>query len=143
MKNLLRWILSIIFIIFVTAFNVQSNGQIIEDEGELMGSLGFLAMTLDAYYDICFSGGVRTDNYLNGINNLIYDRYGFTFTDLTIHAKKKMGRDYRIEAHRLVRYKIKENGGCNTKGIKQWLSLMEITYDQKLDKFHSLSKVKD
>ena len=59
MKNLKGWIIFLILVIFITTFTVPSNGQINEDVGELMGSIGFLAMTLDAYYEICFSIGKK------------------------------------------------------------------------------------
>ena len=40
-------------------------------EAELAGKLGYTAMATDAYYEICHSKGMRTDNHLRGLDKLL------------------------------------------------------------------------
>jgi hypothetical protein len=59
---------------------VESGTQLsLSDQAELLGALGFGALTLDAYYELTVSGGLRTDNHLNGINKLANEKRGGNF----------------------------------------------------------------
>jgi hypothetical protein len=59
---------------------VESGTQLsLSDQAELLGALGFGALTLDAYYELTVSGGLRTDNHLNGINKLANEKWGGNF----------------------------------------------------------------
>ena len=107
------------------------------EKGELLGSLGFAAMTIDAYYEICYSNGVRNDNNLNGIDKLAKDKWGFAFSEMMIKNDERTGRDSRQEAHKLIHYVIKQTGGCNSPGMEKWFKKMQLIHEQNLDKFHS------
>jgi len=107
------------------------------EKGELAGSLGFGAMTIDAYYEICYSKGLRTDNNLNGINNLLKEKWNFTYSELATMQGKKTGRDYRQEAHTLVNTTIKKTDGCETTLMKKWLKDFRKIHENNLNKFHA------
>lgn len=106
------------------------------EKGQLAGSLGFGAMTLDAYYEICFSKGMRTDNHLNGIDKLLKEKWGFSYTEIAIEEGKKEGRDYREEAHQLVNTARRKTGGCSTTGMEKWYREFQNLHEMNLIKFH-------
>lgn len=108
------------------------------EKGQLAGSLGFGAMTMDAYYEICTSQGTRLDNYLNGINKLLKMKWGFTFSEIAKKQEELTGRDFRQEAHKLVNTMKQKFGGCNTSGMNQWFRTIQDLYKKKLNKFHSV-----
>lgn len=107
------------------------------EKGELAGGLGFGAMTLDAYYEICYSNGVRTDNNLNGINKLIKMKWDIEYLEIVARQKKHTGRNYRQEAHNLVNTAVKKTGGCNTPEMKRWFKEFQNTHENSLSKFHA------
>lgn len=107
------------------------------EKGNLAGQLGFGAMTIDAYYEVCYSNGTRTDNHLEGINKLLKDEWGFTFTEKATEQEERTGRDYRKEAHSLVNTVSQKTGGCQTDGMKQWFRKFQGLHEKNLTKFHS------
>lgn len=107
------------------------------EKGQLAGSLGFGAMTIDPYYEICYARGVRTDNHLAGINNLLKNKWGFTFSEMAEAQEKDTGRDYRQEAHNLVRSALTRTSGCGTVGMEQWFREFQGLHENNLTKFHS------
>lgn len=107
------------------------------EKGQLAGSLGFGAMTIDAYYEICYSKGLRTDNHLKGIDKLLKTKWHFTYTELAASQGKRSGRDYRQEAHTLVNTAVTKTGGCETIGMKKWFKDFEKIHENNLNKFHS------
>jgi hypothetical protein len=107
------------------------------EKGQLAGSLGFGAMTIDAYYEICYARGVRTDNNLAGINTLLKNKWGFTFSELAEEQERNSGRNYREEAHNLVRTALTRAGGCGTTGMEQWFREFQGLHENNLARFHS------
>ena len=49
-------------------------------EAKLAGKLGYGAMQIDAYYEICHSKGMRTDNHLRGLDKLMKKKWGMSFS---------------------------------------------------------------
>jgi hypothetical protein len=111
----------------------------LSDQAELLGALGFGALTLDAYYELTVSGGLRTDNHLKGIDKLAKEKWGVTFSELAKKEEAKTGRNYREEAHTLVRTVIQKFGGADTPGVKKWASLFRDIHDSNLKKFHAIN----
>jgi len=118
-------------------FSVSANALTGDAKGELAGKLGFVALVLDTYYELCYSG-VRTDNYLNGVNKLLQKKWGFDYTEISFNGEKQSGRNIRQEAHTLIHYKIKEFQSCNSVGMKEWLRFVETTHKNNLIFFHSI-----
>lgn len=108
------------------------------EKGQLAGSLGFGAMTIDAYYEICYARGVRTDNNLTGVNNLLKNKWGFTFSEIAEDQERDSGRNYRQEAHNLVKTASERTGGCGTAGMEQWFREFQALHESNLTKFHSV-----
>ena len=106
-------------------------------KGQLAGSLGFGAMALDAYYEICWSDGARTDNYLNGIDKIMSDKWGVTFTEIAKEQEARSGRDHRNEAHTLVRTTVEKFGSCDSDKMNNWFKLLQDNHENNLTKFHS------
>lgn len=107
------------------------------EKGQLAGSLGFGAMTIDAYYEICYARGLRTDNNLAGINNLLKNKWGFTFSEIAEEQERHTGRNYRQEAHDLVRTALTRTGGCEATGMDKWFREFQDLHENNLAKFHS------
>lgn len=107
------------------------------DQGELAGSLGFGAMTVDAYYEQCFSKGHRTDNNLKGIDKLLKEKWGISFSEKMQEEGPKSGRNYRDEAHKLVSFAIQKSGGCDSDGMKRWFRAFQDIHETNLKKFHA------
>jgi hypothetical protein len=61
----------------------------VSEQAELLGALGFGAMTIDAYYEMTLFHGYRTDDHLNGINKLAKEKWGVTFSELAQQEEKK------------------------------------------------------
>jgi len=110
-----------VFILVILFFPVISySGQLKPyEKGQLAGSLGFGAITIDAYYEICYSKGIRTDNNLNGINKLLKEKWGFTYSEIAAEQEKQTGQDFRQEAHKLLNTVIKKTVGCNSVGMEK------------------------
>jgi len=106
-------------------------------EGELAGKLGFGALVLDAYYELCYSG-VRVDNYLNGVNKLLQGKWGVDYTEISIKLEKESGRNFRQEAYTLINYKIREFQSCNSVRMNEWLKYVEKTQSNNLKTLHSI-----
>ncbi len=125
-------------VIFTLLFSGISFSAPLEpyEKGQLAGSLGFSAMTIDAYYEICYSS-VRTDNNLKGINKLLKKKWGFTYSELATNQEKRTGRNYRQEAHTLVNTAIKKAGKCDTTGMNKWFKAFQAMHEDNLNKFHS------
>jgi hypothetical protein len=130
-------IITIAFLLLSTAIAHSASLQPYE-KGQLTGSLGFGAMTIDAYYEICYSKGLRTDNNLKGINKLLKDEWGFTFTEVSTKEEERTGRNFRKEAHTLVHTARKKTGGCNSDGMEQWFRKFQEIHENNLSKFHSV-----
>jgi hypothetical protein len=104
------------------------------EKGALAGRLGFGAMTLDAYDEICVSKGIRKDEHLKGIDKALEKKWGFTYSDW--EAKQKLNS--RQEAHTLVNDVIRKTGGCNTIGMKQWVREFRDIYKGDIKKFQAV-----
>ncbi len=128
-------------IILMTLFFplVSSSGQLTSyEKGQLAGSLGFGAMAIDAYYEICYSSGVRTDNNFDGINKLLKEKWGISNSKIMAEQEERTGRNYRQEAHNLVNTVIKQTGGCNSVGMEIWFrQVLQEMHENNLDKFHA------
>jgi hypothetical protein len=107
------------------------------EKGELAGSLGFNAMTIDAYYETCYSKGIVTNNNFNGVNKLIKEKWGIDYSKITNEQKKRTGRNFKQEAHTLIKKAVEKNGGCNTGKMKAWFKNIQTIYEKNLDKFHA------
>lgn len=134
MKNALVVILILMFS-SVISYSEQLKPY---EKGQLVGELGFGAMTIDAYYEICYSKGTRTDNHLKGINKLLKEKWGVTYSEIATKQEKQTGRNYRQEAHNLVNTVVKKTGGCNSVGMEQWFRKLEDIHENNLNKFHSV-----
>jgi len=126
-------------IIILTFLPAISSSLQLEDyeKGEIAGALGFGAMTLDAYYEICYSNGTRTDNHLNGINKLLKDKWNLAYSEIVVEQEKLSGRDFRKEAHTLVGAVVKKNGSCKSEGMKQWFRKLQEIHENNLWKLNS------
>ena len=109
-----------------------------QKRGELIGKLGYGAMAIDAYYEICHSKGIRTDNHLRGIDKLMEKKWGITYSKLNVKHEERSGRDTRQEAHNQIHWAIKKFNGCKTRGIKEWFNKVSKMHGKNLDKFHAL-----
>jgi hypothetical protein len=107
------------------------------DKGMLIGELGFCAMTIDAYYEICYSNGVRTDTNLNGIDKLTKQKWDRSFSAFMKQQDKRTGQNTRNEAHKLINYVIKKTGGCNSTGMEKWFRGLQVKQDKNLNSFHA------
>ncbi len=134
MKNALVVILILMFS-SVTSYSEQLKAY---EKGQIAGELGFGAMTIDAYYEICYSKGTRTDSYLKGINKLLKEKWGFTYSEIATKQEKRNGQNYRQEAHELVNTVVKKTGGCNSVGMEKWFRKFEDIHENNLNKFHSV-----
>ena len=114
------------------------NKKSLKKHGELAGKLGYGAMATDAYYEICFSKGVRTDNHLRGIDKLMKKKWGMSFSKMSLKMEERSGRDIREEAHTMIHHMIKKYNGCNTRGMKKWFNTVSKMHGKNLDKFHAL-----
>jgi hypothetical protein len=108
------------------------------EKGQLIGNLGFGAMLLDAYYEICLANGYRTDNYLNGVNKLISKKIGVSFSEMAKEQEKQTGRNFRQEAHTMIKNAASELEGCKSVKMNNWLKLMEDEYHKNLSTFHKI-----
>jgi len=106
------------------------------EKGELAGKLGFGAMTIDAYYEICVSNGFRTDNRLNGIAALLDAKWNLDLMLLFEEERDFSGRNFRQEAHNLVNSVAQRTGGCDTFEMKIWLSEFVELHEGDLLTFH-------
>jgi hypothetical protein len=106
-------------------------------EAELGGQLGYTAMAIDAYYEICHSKGVRSDNHLRGIDKLMKKKWGMSFSKMKLNIEERSGRDIREEAHTQIHWAIKKFNGCNTGGMKKWFNKVSKMHGKNLDKFHA------
>lgn len=144
-RTILNWLRNemlkklLFVIILLTFFPAISSSLQLEDyeKGELAGGLGFGAMTMDAYYEICYSNGTRTDNHLNGINKLLKDKWNLTYSEIAAEQEKLTGRNYRQEAHTLVEAVVKKVGSCKSEGMKQWFMKFQEIHENNLRKFNS------
>ena len=107
-------------------------------EAELAGKLGYTAMATDAYYEICHSKGVRTDNHLRGIDKLMKKKWGISWSKAKFVLEERSGRDFREESHTMIHHMIKKYKGCNTRGMKKWFNTVSKMHGKNLDKFHAL-----
>ena len=107
-------------------------------EAELAGKLGYGAMTTDAYYEICYSKGVRTDNHLRGIDKLMKKKWGISWSKAKLVLEERSGRDFREETHTMIHQVIKKYKGCNTRGMKKWFKIFSKMHGKNLNKFHAL-----
>mgnify|MGYP000748219041 CR=1 FL=1 len=130
--------LAILLLLLVPAVLFSTPNKKSQKYGKLGGKLGFMAMTTDAYYEICFSKGVRTDNHLRGIDKLMKKKWGISFSEVKLYLEERSGRDFREEAHSLVHSIIKKTKGCNTRGMKKWVNRILSMHGKNLDKFHAL-----
>lgn len=136
----MRWIANILkIILFVPSILCLADGGQLKpyEKGKLAASLGFGAMTIDAYYDACFSNGYVLDNNLNGIDQLLKEKWGFSFSKKVEEQGLRAGRNYRNEAHVLVRTMLQKTGGCNSSGAKQWFRQFQGIHENNLRKFHN------
>ncbi len=132
--------LIIIFTLFIL-IPVFASAESLTDyeKGELAGSLGFGAMTLDAYYEICYAQGFQADNNLNGINKILKQKWGISYSEIAKDQENKTGRNYREEARTLVNTASKETGGCGSAGMKAWFDDFSKMHEVNLEKFHSVA----
>jgi hypothetical protein len=115
----------------------KSLSNLSSEDGELLGSLGFGAMTIDAYYELTLAKGFRTDNHLKGIDKLTMEKWGVTFSEIAKQSESRSGRNFREEAHAMVKAALQRFGGADTPGMKKWFSLFEELHNSNLEKFHS------
>jgi hypothetical protein len=120
-------------------FATQANAQTLSEheKGELLGMLGYGALVLDAYYEICLAKGVRTDNHLNGIDKLAKKKWGTTYTAVSKQSEEESGRNYRQEAHTQIKTVAKNKGGCETAEMKRWVGFLRSKHTKNLERFHS------
>jgi len=109
-----------------------------EEQGELLGQLGFGALTIDAYYEICVAAGHRTDNHLNGINKLAEQRWGVSYSEVAKQTETETGRNFRDEAHKMIHTMVAKFGGRDTPAMKKWLEAFQTIHETNLKKFHAL-----
>jgi hypothetical protein len=121
-----------------TSIDKKSLPDLSSGEGELLGALGFGAMTIDAYYDLTLAKGIRTDNHLKGIDNLAMKKWGVTYSEIAKYSESRSGRNFREEAHAMVKAALQRFGGADTPGMKKWFALFEELHNSNLEKFHSL-----
>jgi hypothetical protein len=95
-------------------------------------------MAIDAYYEICHSKGVRTDNHLRGIDKLMKKKWGISWSKAKFVLEERSGRDFREESHTMIHHMIKKYKGCNTRGMKKWFNTVSKMHGKNLDKFHAL-----
>ena len=108
------------------------------EKGQLVGSLAFGAMTLDAFYEICYANGNRTDNNLHGIKKLVKEKWGIDYAAVQMEQEKRIGRNYKKEAHKLIEVMIQKYGGCNTHGMDEWVRNTQAIHEKNLNKFHAV-----
>jgi hypothetical protein len=94
-------------------------------------------MALDAYYEICWSNGARTDNHLNGIDKIMSDKWGVTFTEIAKEQEARSGRDHRNEAHTLVKTTVDKFDSCDSDEMNNWIKVLQDDHENNLTKFHS------
>ena len=132
---IIKFLAALLFMLPSFAYSDSASSS---EKGRLTGSLGFGAMTIDRYYEMCYSNGTRTNVNLNGINKLIKDKWGFTYTETADRQQKLTGRNYRNEADVLVRAMIEKYGGCNTAGMDKWVNYFRDLHESNLKEFHAL-----
>ncbi len=130
--------LTMVIVAFIL-FPVGADSSPLEpyEKGQLAGALGFGAMTIDAYYEICFAKGKRVDNHLKGIDKLLKNKWGFTSTEIAKEQEEWTGRNFRQEAHNLVNTVLKSTGGCNTDEMQQWYRKVQDIHEDNLSRFHA------
>ncbi len=127
----------VLLIVLLSPFAVFGQAFTEGEKGELVGQLGFGAMTIDAYYEICYSRGHRTDNNLSGIERLVSAKWGVSYLEFSRHSEMMSGRNYRNEAHKLVHHAIQKNGGCATVGMQKWFEWFQRIHEANLTKFQA------
>ena len=130
--------LAILLLLLVPAVLFSTPNKKSQKYGKLGGKLGFMAMATDAYYEICFSKGMRTDNHLRGIDKLMKKKWRISFSEVKLYLEERSGRDFREEAHTLVNSIIKKTKGCNSPGMNKWFDTISKIHSKNLDKFHAL-----
>ena len=105
---------------------------------KLAGNIGWNALAIDAYYEICFQKGMRLDNHLRGIDKMFKKKWGMSFSKMMLKTEERSGRDFREEAHDMIYKAIKKFNGCNNSGMKKWFDTVSKTHGKNLDKFHVL-----
>lgn len=114
-----------------------SFGSISEfEKGEVIGGVGFSAITLDRYYAVCFSNGYNSQNNLKGVDRMSKMKFGITFSEMAKKLMLTTGRDYFQEASDLVEDVKAKLGGCKSEKMKKWLYLFRLEHDKALKKFH-------
>ena len=137
-----KYTIAILLSLLIPAVLYSSSGKKLRfknsQEAELGGKLGGMAMIIDAYYEICHSKGVRTDNHLLGIDKLMKKKWGMSFSKMSLKMEDRSGRDIREEAHTMIHHMIKKYKGCNARGMKKWFNTLSKMHGKNLDKFHAL-----
>jgi len=133
-----KYTIAVILSLLVPAILFSTPKKKSQKHAKLAGKLGYGAMATDAYYEICFSKGVRTDNHLRGIDKLMKKKWGWTFAKMSAKYEERSGRDFREEAHTQIHWAIKKFNGCNTSGMKKWFNTFSKMHGKNLNKFHAL-----
>ena len=107
-------------------------------QGEMIGTIRFDAMVLDSYYSKCHANGYPYDKNLQGVRNLLQQKWGSTFDDLVREIEQKTGQNYKADADELIDIVINKFQGCNSDGVVLFRDHVEAKRGANLDKFHSM-----
>ena len=129
---------AILILLLVPAVLFSAPTKKWKKHAKLIGKLGYGVLQTDAYYEICHSKGIRTDNYLRGLDKLLKNKWGITFSKMSKKYEERSGRDFREEAHNMIYRAIKKFNGCNTSGMKKWFDTVSKLHSKNLDKFHAI-----
>lgn len=107
-------------------------------QGEMIGIIRFDAMVLDSYYSKCHANGYLYNKNLQGVRNLLQQKWGSTFDDLVRETEQRTGQNYKADADELIDMSINKFRGCNSEGMVLLINHVEAKRGANLDKFHSM-----
>ena len=66
-----KYTIAVLLSLIIPAVLFSAPNKKWKKHAKLIGKLGYGVMQIDAYYEICRSKGMRTDNHLRGLDKLL------------------------------------------------------------------------
>ena len=85
-----KYTIAVLLSLIIPAVLFSAPNKKWKKHAKLIGKLGYGVMATDAYYEICHSKGVRTDNHLRGLDKLLKKKMGDDILKSECEVRRKV-----------------------------------------------------